>query len=175
MANHLAQKTLSHYLLVDQALISGLTNMLINGLIAILIKQGSESIRFFGEEGVAVGLVITSFLLPFILTIINTQVVMRMIRSGQTFFVPPLKNDYLLTIAKQSYWVWGVLLGCVMASITYVVVELLRTYLANIVLNVTEYGILVACIAGFLAAITSPITAYSVMVRTQVLNNDFSK
>ena len=150
------EKSLTQYMLVNQVLISGLSNMLINGLIAVLIKRQSDAIRFFGENGVAAGLVVMAFLLPLILTVINSKNVERGIKAGKLFFGVTQYKNIVGFIAQKPYWLIGLSLGCLMAIMIGLVLLFIQSDISYLVLDVAQYGLLVGSIACLLYTSPSP-------------------
>lgn len=158
-------KSLAQYLFIDQAFISGFSNAVINGLIAVAIKYSAKSIEVFGDDGVVDGLVVMAFLLPFILTIINSRIVLHAIRSGKIFFQVDGANRFLIWSSQRPYWFIGLCSGGFMSAMTFCIIFLLQPAGSLVPLSVMEYGLLVAAIAGLMAAIISPMAAFLVMVK----------
>jgi Flp pilus assembly pilin Flp len=166
----MGHKSLAQYLFIDQALISGLSNALINGLIAVAIQRSAKSIDVFGDDGVFDGLVIMAFLLPFILTIINSTIVERAIKTKKIFFQVDRVSRFLMWGSQRPYWFIGLCCGGFMSAATFTIIFLLKPTDSLVPLSVTEYGLLVAVIAGLMAAIISPMTAFLVMAKHSPTN-----
>ena len=71
-----------------ESLVSGLSNIFFNGLIAWLLLRSGPNLAMFGEHGFAVDIAATAFILPFIVTLIVLPLTGRKLRSGQMHSLP---------------------------------------------------------------------------------------
>lgn len=80
------------FLIVEQGLVPTVFNLLLNGLIAWALFRSAEAVPLWGESSVAVDLLATAFLLPFLTCLIVSSIVGRHVRDGK---VDTLRADQL--------------------------------------------------------------------------------
>ena len=98
------------FLLVDQCAIPTAINLVVNGLIAWLMNRSVSSVPIWGGASVALDLLATSFLLPFIVCALVSSTIKGKVRSGKLSPIPP----NLLPIThwyKRSLWLRAIFLG----------------------------------------------------------------
>ena len=83
-----------HFLRIEQGLVPGLFNVVINGLIAWLILRAHARIPLWGEPSVGVDLLATGFLLPLLTCVIVSNLIAGQVRKGK---LPPLAPHQIAT------------------------------------------------------------------------------
>lgn len=78
------------YLLIEQAAIPTVFNFVLNGFIAWALFRSAVAVPLWGESSVAVDLLATAFMLPFLTCVIVSALVGRQVGSGK---VSPLPSD----------------------------------------------------------------------------------
>jgi hypothetical protein len=80
------------FLIIDQGVVPTVFNLLLNGLIAWALFRSAEAVPLWGESSIAVDLLATAFLLPFLTCLIVSALVGRHVRHGK---VEPLRAGEL--------------------------------------------------------------------------------
>ena len=107
------------FLLVEQGAIPMLFNLLLNGGIAWVLFRTDAAIPLWGSSSVAVDLLATAFLLPFLTCLIVTALVAHQVHSGNVpSLLPgqlPLSRWYQRSPAARGVWLGtaGILFGAV--------------------------------------------------------------
>jgi hypothetical protein len=147
------------WLLVHQSLIPGLINLVINAAIAWGLMHQHAQLSLWGEAAVGPDILITGFLLPFIICLINSRVIPTGVRNGK---IPRLDASGLADSGwprrspmARSLWLGG--LGVVLAAVP--MVALLQLGAVSSIPLWTFVGLKGIC-AGLLAAVVSPVAAY---------------
>lgn len=98
-----------HFLTIDQCATPTVINLVANGLICYLLNRSVTLFPLWGLGSVAVDLLATAFLLPFILCVISSKSVAKMVKSGK---LPPIpRSQYPLDIFQLSPLKRGLGLG----------------------------------------------------------------
>ena len=161
-ARALRTLTLRHrrWLAIEQMLVPALLNLVLNGGIAWLIFRSHESLLLWGESGVGIDLMITGFLLPFAICLINSTVIRRQVERGK---IPMIEMVSPLSGMARSSSLWRALVLATMgvglgALPLLAVVGLLEP------MSVTAFVGLKGVWAGLLAAVVSPVIAWWALV-----------
>ncbi|MEO0769888.1 MAG: hypothetical protein AAFY72_10720 [Cyanobacteria bacterium J06649_4] len=97
------------FLTIDQCAIPTAINLVANGLICYLLNRSVTLFPLWGASSVAVDLLATAFLLPFLLCVISSKSVAKMATSGK---LPPIPlAQYPLDIFRLSPLKRGLGLG----------------------------------------------------------------
>ena len=148
------------WLLVEQTLVPSLLNVGLNAGIAWLVFRKHDTLFLWGESSVGSDVLITGFLLPFLICLINSSVIRRQVRSGK---VPalgpgarPLRMARFSSLRRSLVLAVG---GVVMGSLPLVgVIGLVEP------LSLSSFVGLKAVWAGVLAAVVSPVVAWWALV-----------
>jgi hypothetical protein len=148
-----------HFLRIEQGLISGIINVVINGAIAWALLRSYSEIPLWGETSMGVDLLATAFLLPFISCLIVSRIIRGHVEHGK---LPPLSPHQIAThgFHRRAVWVRGLLLG--LLGVVFAagpVVALLALADANPVAMPSFVGYK-AVWAGLLAMTLTPILAW---------------
>lgn len=88
------------FLTIDQCAIPTVINLVANGAICYLLNRSVTLFPLWGGSSVAVDLLATAFLLPFLLCVISSKSVAKMVTSGK---LPPIPaSQYPLDIFQLS-------------------------------------------------------------------------
>lgn len=79
---------LGHYLLFKQTIPPALINIVANGAISWVAFRNAESIHYWDTVPVGPDLLLTGFLLPFIMAMINSRVIAGKVRAGEVKRIP---------------------------------------------------------------------------------------
>lgn len=148
-----------HWLLLHQGLYPGLLNFFINGAIAWLIMRNHETLGLWAEPAAAPDLLITGFLLPFIICLINSAMIPKSVAAGK--IVPLAASDAPSgSWHRRPGWVRSLALGAlgVIAGALPLIGLLEVAQLDPIPLF--QFVGIKAVWAGLLAAILSPLIAW---------------
>ena len=150
------------WFLVEQVLIAALINVVLNAVIAWLLFRDTESVALWGEGGVGPDLLITGFLLPFAICLINSSLIPRQVEAGK---VPALAQPLPAPgpIARAPRLVRAVALGATGVAVAAVPLTWLLGAIAP--LSVESFVGIKGLWAGALAALVSPMVAWWALVR----------
>jgi len=98
------------FLLVEQGAIPTAINFVLNGVIAWAIHRSNVDAPIWGKSSVALDLIATSFLLPFLTCVIASILISRRVQSGKMLTLStdelPLSRWF-----RHPPWVRGIVLG----------------------------------------------------------------
>lgn len=147
------------FLLIDNGLVPGIINFILNGLIIWALYRGVPEVPLWGEPSYAVDLVITAFLLPFLTGLIVGPLVPPQVRQGKVAALPGAVFP-LAGMARRGVLVRSLLLG-LMGVIFAAVPMVWLLDMANAQpLATMSYVWFKAIWAGMLAAVITPFAAW---------------
>jgi hypothetical protein len=162
--------TLKQYLIVKQALVPALVNLVLNGLISWLVLRNVASITLWGKPSIALDLLLTAFLIPFITCFINSYTIAKSVRSGKVEKLDaPLRYFtlwHLTPIYARSFLLGLIALVCVGVP----TVLLLETLWVEPI-SLWQFVIFKALWAGTLAAVVTPIIGLWAIANTSHKTN----
>jgi hypothetical protein len=145
------------YLAIEQGVGSGIFNVLLNAGIAWLIFRGMPVVPLLGDQSIAGDTIVTTFMLPFLTSVIAGRIVRGHVRSGH---VPPLAwSPGVARLMPRSLALRGTVLGivCVLA-VGFPTVQTLGT--AGVTdMSLGGFVAFKALFAGVLAAVVTPLIA----------------
>jgi hypothetical protein len=144
-----------------ESLVSGISNLVFNGVIAWLLLRSGSKLTLGGENNYAVDIAATAFILPFIVALIVIPLNRRKLAAGKA---PGVKLDrrlplqaFLLRFPKGLGWqaCWIALL----AAVVFTPLTLAILWALDVQeFTPTAYAVFKGCWAGLLAAtITGPL------------------
>ncbi len=152
------------WLVIDQMLLPALLNLVLNGGIAWLIFRGHETLLLWGESGVGIDLMITGFLLPFAICLINSTLIRRQVEAGKPAALEAGRSP--LGLARSSSLWRALVLGS--AGLGLGSLPLLGVVALLEPLSVPGFVGLKGAWAGLLAAAISPVVAWWALVGASV-------
>ena len=159
--NFLAQH--KKFLFVDQSIVPGLFNLLINGLICWLLFRSIDTLSLWGEHSFGPDLLITALLLPALTCAIVSPLIGRQVASGK---VPPLERAYLSEngLGSRSLLLRIIVMGVagvIFAGLPFIgLLNVIEPLSADVTLTSTHYIIFKAVWAALIAIVISPIVAW---------------
>ncbi|MFD2179329.1 hypothetical protein [Veronia pacifica] len=143
---------------VEQGLFPVLGNAFGNGIGAWVAFGAIGIVPMWGWVSMAGDIALTSFLLPFLTTLITSAIIKKQVSSGS---VPRVPTNYL----KHVEWLWcspfliGFFLGGLSFTVTGLPLILILTALQVDQMTVVSFSIFKAVWTGFLAMVYSPFIA----------------
>ncbi len=147
------------FLYIEQCLVPGVFNFLINGAIAWALFRSVSSLGLWGEHGFGGDLLITAALLPALTCLIVTPIINKQIRSGKTATLASvLHEDGGLSL--QPVWLRALVLalvGVVIGALPFVaLLMMIEASSGSISIGATDYAIFKAVWAALLAMLVTP-------------------
>lgn len=159
--NFLSQQ--KKFIFVDQSLMPGVFNLVINGLICWLLFRNIETLTLWGEHSFGPDLLITALLLPALTCAIVSPLIARQVASGK---VQPLDRSSLDETGLGSkplivrIFIIGIA-GVVFAGLPFVgLLNVIQPQVEGVMMASTHYIIFKAIWAALTAMIVSPIIAW---------------
>ncbi len=148
------------WLVIEQVAVPAALNLVLNAGIAWLLFRAHSRLTLWGEAGVGVDLIVTGFLLPFAICLINSRLIRRQVESGK---IPPLDSSATpVGLASASSVRRAVVLagfGVALGSLPMLAIMALAEPLP-----VGAFVGLKGIWAGVLAAAISPVVAWWALV-----------
>lgn len=113
-----------HYLLSEQIINPALVNIIVNGAISWLSLRNADIIYYWQDTPIGPDLLLTGFLLPFIMTMINSRLVAGKVYKGDLDHIPPVdfgpQGWYRRPIFMRSLYLGG--LGVLLFAVPTVLI-----------------------------------------------------
>ena len=146
------------YLMVEQSFKPALINLILNGLIAWVVFRSAVRMTFWSESAIGTDLLLTAFLLPFIVAMVNLRVVANKARKGELVWF----NELSFTnsgLSRRSILFLSVILGCVGVIVFAGPALLVLPWFWPEPLQLWDYVVFKSVWAAVLAALICPIIA----------------
>jgi len=147
------------FLLIDQCAIPAFINLVANGLISWLLNRSTTAIPIWGSPSVSIDLLLTGFLLPFLICVITSRQIKGRVRQGTLEPIPQGRLPILQWFRRPA-WVRGLMLavsGVFLAAMPVVIALTLAQGQAFPTLAFVGFK---ALWSMMLAAVVSPIIAW---------------
>ena len=151
------------FIFVDQSLMPGVFNLIINGLICWLLFRSIDTLSLWGEHSFGPDLLITALLLPALTCAIVSPLIARQVASGK---VLPLDRSYLDEngVGSKPLIVRVVIIGIagvVFAGFPFVgLLNVIQPQAEAVTMASTHYIVFKAIWAALTAMIVSPVIAW---------------
>lgn len=151
------------FLFVDQCLMPGVFNFLINGLIAWFIFRSMQSTQLWGEGSFGGDLLITAILLPALTCLIVSPIIVAQVKKGK---IEPLPGSYKSQtgMANRSSIIRAVvlgILGVIFAALPIVfLLHLILQQTNSVALAGVDYALFKAIWAALMAMLVTPVIAW---------------
>lgn len=120
--------TIEHYLLSKQIISPALINIVANGAISWVAFKNAELIRYWDAVPVGPDILLTGFLLPFIMAMINSRLIAVKVHAGEIERIPvadfPSQGWHQCSIFSRSFFL-GVLGLLLLALPTVLILPLI--------------------------------------------------
>lgn len=155
-------KALTKRLIIQQTIIPALINLVLNGLISWQVLKNVESITFWGKPSIAIDILLTAFLIPFITCFINSYSIAKGVQSGKIEQLDTSIN-YLTNRYVKPIYLRSILLGVVaLICVGLPTILLLETTWAEPI-SLWQFVTFKALWAAVLAALFTPLIAFVVI------------
>ncbi|MBT4865289.1 MAG: hypothetical protein HON53_09245 [Planctomycetaceae bacterium] len=154
------------FLILEQGIGTGLINVVLNGVIALLLFHSVETVPLWGPLSIAGDTLATTFLLPLLLCLIATPLARRKVTSGT---IPPLTRN------RREHWLFrrlperarlrAVVLGVICTLIVGPLALIALSWLKVTSLPFWDFIVFKALFAGGLAALLGPVVGLWAIVR----------
>jgi hypothetical protein len=151
------------FLFVDQSLIPGVFNFLINGLIAWLIFRAAETTTLWGEGSFGSDLLITALLLPALTALIVSPIIVKQVKNGKLLPLPESHKASDGMAAKPTILralLLGVL-GILFAALPIIfLLDMIQDQAIVVQLASNDYALFKAVWAALMAILITPVIAW---------------
>lgn len=146
------------FLFKDQLLIPAAINFFANGAIAWLIVRGQQALSYWGDVPIGPDILLTSFLLPFLMCLINSAILMKKQAVIDFYEAAPVVASFTW-MAMRPIWMRSVILAVICAMFYGVGTVLLLPLVIAEPISTWTFVTFKAVWAAALAAIISPFIA----------------
>lgn len=153
------------FLIVDQCIVGGLINFVVNGAIAWYLFRAMARVPMTGgSQNVLGDIVGTFFLLPLVVCLIVTPLVRRQVRGGKLAALSWNRDTHsLYQRLPVSSFVRGLLLGAACTIALGLPLFGLMEALGITAMTYWNFVIIKGVYAGVLAAMVTPVIAYAAL------------